>query len=336
MATIGNTYLSLADLRKQQNKADEIADIIEIMAQQNEMLADAPTIECNEGNTHLTTIRAGLPAPTWRKLYQGVQPTKGTTTQVRDATGYMEDWSEIDAKLVEKSKNPSKFRMNEGKAHIMGISHELATQVIYGDTSVTPEKFTGLTARYNDPTADNGNQLVNGTASGDNGSDKTSVWFVTWGEQATHLLYPEGSPLGIQREDKGMSTKELADGSLYDVYREKFGMDVGLSVRDWRANVRICNIDVSSLTKNASGGADLIDLFIEALYRLDNPNPPGGNLVIYCGRTIAKFMHKQAMNKANVQLTLEEFAGRKIPTFAGIPIKRMDAILETESTVTGF
>jgi hypothetical protein len=333
MATIGNTYLTLADLRKQQNKADEIADIIEIMAQQNEMLGDAPTMECNEGNSHLTTIRAGLPSPTWRKLYQGVQPTKGTTTQVRDTTGYMEDWSEIDAKLVEKAKNPAKFRMNESKAHLMGIAHELAETVIYGDTATDPEKFTGLTARYSDPNADNGNQLING---GGAGSTNTSIWFVTWGEQATHLLYPEGSPLGIQREDKGKDTKELTDGSLYDVYREKFGMDCGLSVRDWRQNVRIANVDVATLTKTGSTGADLIDLFIEALYRLDNPNAASGNLVIYCSRTIAKFMHKQAMNKSNVQLTLEEFAGRKIPTFAGIPIKRMDAILETESTVTGF
>ncbi len=333
MATVGNTYLTLADLRKQQNKDDEIADILEIMAQQNEMLGDAPTIECNEGNTHLTTVRAGLPSPTWRKLYQGVQPTKGTTTQVRDATGYMEDWSEIDAKLVEKAKNPAKFRMNEGKAHVMGVAHELAEMVVYGDTATDPEKFTGMAPRYSDPNADNGNQLIGG---GGTGSTNTSIWFITWGEQATHLLYPEGSPLGIQREDKGKSTKELADGSLYDVYREKYGMDVGLSVRDWRQNVRIANVDVTTLTKNAASGADLIDLFIEALYRLDNPNMAGGNLVIYCSRTIAKFMHKQAMNKTNVQLTLEEFGGRKIPAFAGIPIKRMDAILETEATIAGL
>ena len=330
MATIGNSYLTLADLRKQQNKNDEIADIIEIMAQQNEMLADAPTIECNEGNTHLTTIRAGLPTPTWRKLYQGVQPTKGITTQVRDATGYMEDWSEIDAKLVEKAKNPAKFRMNEAKAHIMGIGIELAKQVVYGDTAAEPEKFTGLTARYNSLSADNGNQIVD---AGGVGSTNTSIWFVTWGEQATHMLYPEGSPLGIQREDKGKTTKEVTDGSLYDVYREKFSMDAGLSVRDWRHNVRIANVDVPTLTKTGATGADLIDLMVTALYRLDNPNMAGGNLVIYASRTISMFLHKQAMNKTNVQLTLEEFAGRKIPAFAGIPIKRMDALLETEARV---
>lgn len=331
MATVGNSYLSLADLRKQQNKNDEVADIIEIMAQQNDMIADAPTFECNEGNSHLTTMRAGLPEPTWRKIYQGVQPTKGTTTQVRDTTGFMEDWSEIDAKLVDKAKNPAKFRMNEGKAHIMGISHELASVMIYGDTATDPEKFTGLAARYNDTTADNGNQIVD---AGGTGSDNTSVWFVTWGEQTCHLLYPEGSELGIRRKDKGVETKENSDGSLYEVYREKFGMDVGMSVRDWRGISRVANIDISALTSDAATGANLIDLMIDAYYQLDNPGMANGNCVIYCSRTIAKFLHKQAMNKTNVELTLEEFAGRKVPMFLGHPIRRMDALLETEAQVT--
>lgn len=330
MATVGNSYLSLADLRKQQNKNDEIADIIEIMAQQNDMIQDAPTFECNEGNSHLTTIRAGLPSPTWRKLYEGVQPTKGTTTQVRDTTGYMEDWSEVDAKLVEKAKNPQKFRMNEGKSHIMGIAHELASTMIYGDTATDPEKFTGIAPRFGDLGADNGNQIVDAAGVG---SDNTSIWFITWGEQTCHLLYPEGSDLGIKRKDLGVETKEKADGSLYEVYREKFSMDVGLSVRDWRAVARVANIDVSDLTPDAGTGADLIDYMIDAYYQLDNPGLANGNLVIYCGRTIAKFLHKQAMNKANVQLSLEEFAGRKVPMFLGHPIRRMDAILETEARV---
>ncbi len=332
MATIGNSYLSLADLRKQQTKDDQIADIIEIMAQQNDMIMDAPTFECNEGNSHLTTIRAGLPSPTWRKLYEGVQPTKGTTTQVKDTTGFMEDWSEVDAKLVEKAKNPQKFRMNEGKSHIMGIAQELAATLIYGDTATDPEKFTGLAARFGDLSADNANQIIDAQGTG---SDNTSIWFVTWGEQTCHLLYPEGSALGISRDDKGVQTKENTDGSLYDVYREKFTMDVGLSVRDWRAISRIANIDVSDLTPDAATGADLLDYMVDAYYALDNPGRADGNTVIYCGRTIAKFLHKQAMNKSNVQLTLSESAhgGQPVVEFLGHPIRRMDAILETEARV---
>lgn len=330
MAIIGNTYLTLADLRRQTNKNDEIADIIEIMAQQNDMLADAITVECNSGFEHLTTMRSGLPSPTWRRLYQGVQPTKSTTVQVKDATGYMEDWAEVDADLVERAKNPQKFRMNEAKAHLMGISHTAASTLIYGNTGTEPEKFDGLAVRYSDTQAPNGAQIID---AGGTGSDNTSIWFITWGENATHLLYPEGTDLGIKREDKGKDVKEKQDGSLYDVYREKFCQHLGVSVRDWRQNVRIANVDVSLLSADASTGADLVDLMIDALYQLDNPNRADGRTAIYCSRTIAKFLHKQAMNEANVRLSLEDYAGRKIPMFQGMPIRRMDALLETEARV---
>jgi len=330
MATVGNTYLTLADLRRQQNKDDTIADILEIMAQELPMLGDGPAIECNSGDEHLTTIRAGLPSPTWRKLYTGVQPSKGTTTQIKDSTGYLEDWSEVDAKLVDKAKNPQKFRMNEATAHIHGIAQELGRTVIYGDTTTDPEKFLGIEARYNSLTAANGNQIVD---AGGTGSDNTSIWFIGWGEMGTHFLYPEGSEAGLKREDKGLDTTKDANGGLYDVYREKFSQDVGLTVRDWRVNARIANIDVTALTSDAATGADLIDLMVTAYYRLDNPGRTGTNTVIYCSRTIAEYLHKQAMNKTNVNLTLSEVEGRPIVKFLGYEIRRMDTILETEERV---
>lgn len=335
MATIGNTYLTLLDLYKQSEDNRDIADVIEILNQTNEMMGDAPVMECNQGTTHLTTVRAGLPEPTWRKLYQGVQPTKGTTAQVRDATGMMEDWSEIDAKLVELAKNPAKFRLNEGKAHVEGLMQEAARTLIYGDITAEPEKFTGLAPRFSDPDAGNGAQLVNG---GGTGNTNTSIWFVTWGENSCHLLYPEGTTGGLKREDKGKTTKELSDGSLYDVYREKFSWDLGVSVRDWRGISRVCNIDVTALGSDpdASGytGADLIELMIDAYYKLDNPNQPNGNTVIYTSRTIAAFLHKQASNKKNVNLTLDNVEGRPRTSFLGHPIRRLDALLDTEAAIT--
>ena len=51
----------------------------------------------------------------------------------------------------------------------------------------------------------------------------------------------------------------------YEAMRTYFQWDVGLSVRDWRSVVRIANIDVSDLSKDASTGANLIDLLDEAL-----------------------------------------------------------------------
>ncbi len=90
MATVGNTYLTLADVFKRTDADKQIATIIELLAQDNPILQDMIVKECNDGTTHLTTVRTGIPEATWRMLYQGVQPTKSTTAQVRDATGFAE------------------------------------------------------------------------------------------------------------------------------------------------------------------------------------------------------------------------------------------------------
>jgi hypothetical protein len=335
MATIGNTFLTLADVYKQTDENKDIADIIEILHQRLDLLEDAPAMECNMGARHLTTVRNGLPTPTWRKLYQGVQPGKGTTTQVTDTTGMMESWSETDAKLLRLSKNPGKLRMNDARAHLEGMAQECAEVILYGDIATQPEKFTGMAPRFDTPSAGNGKQLVNG---GGAGGVNTSIWFVTWGENTCHLLYPEGTQAGIRRQDLGEETKEKADGSMYRVAREKFEWDVGLSVRDWRGVSRICNIDVSELgsdpTASGYAGADLIDKMIDAYYLLDNPNQPQGRTAIYTSRRVATFLHKQASNKKNVNLTLETVQGKPMVSFLGHPIRRMDALLETEAAIS--
>ena len=331
MPTIGNTYLTLADAFRQQDANREIADVIEMLAQYNTILEDAPAMECNQGATHLTTVRTGLPTPVWRRLYQGVRPTKGTTAQVSEATGFMETWSEVDARLVELQKNPAKFRLNEANAHLEALAQEAARTIIYGDVATEPEKFTGLAPRFSSKSAPNGTQIIDG---GGTGNTNTSMWFVTWGENAAHLLYPEGTRAGIQREDKGKQTRTDADGGLYDVYREKFVWHLGLSVRDWRGVSRIANIDVNTLTADASSGAKLIDLMIDAYYALQNPNQPSGRTVIYCNKRIMSFLHKQAMNKVAYTLTFADIGGRPILTFLGSPIRRVDALVENEPRVT--
>lgn len=328
MATVGASYPTLVDAAKMKNADGMIADIVEMLAQNNPIFSEAPAIECNSGEQHWTTVRSGLPAPTWRKLYQGVFPTKGTVRQVKEGTGMAEDWSEIDAKLVEKQKEPQKFRLVEGQAHIQGMGNDAERMLFYGNTATQPEAFLGLAPRFGSLSAENGVQIVD---AGGTGSDNTSIWFVTWGETSAHLLYPEGSSAGVKRDDKGKSTKEVSDGSLYDVYREKFSLDIGLTVRDWRGVSRIANIDVSDLAGGSA--ADLSDKMVDAYYKLQNPDQPNGKTVIYTNKTGLTYLHKQATTKDNVRLTLENYMGRPVVNFLGYPVRRADAILNTEARV---
>jgi hypothetical protein len=165
--------------------------------------------------------------------------------------------------------------------------------------------------------------------------------FVTWGEDTCHMIYPDGAMAGFQHRNLGEDTKEKTDGSMYQVYRDYFQWHLGMSVRDWRGISMVRNIDVSDLTKDASSGADLIEYMIDAYYNLDQPGLGAGSIddpgvdrrtVIYCNKTIAAFLHKQAMLGTNVNLTIENFAGKPITTFLGHAIRRVDSILNTEQS----
>ena len=331
MAIVGNTYLTLADAFKRQKSDGTIADIIELLAEINPILDDAITLEANDGTTHLTTMRTGLPEGTFRKLYQGVQPSKSTTKQVRDATGMMENWSEVDAKLVDLQRDKGAFRLSEAQAFIEGLGQTAAQRIFYGNTVTDPEEFLGLSPRFNSLSAENGRQIID---AGGTGSDNTSIWFVVWGPRTAHLLYPQGSKAGLQRDDKGLQTKTLADGSVYDVYREKFSWDLGLSVRDWRYVVRIANVDVSELQ---AGNIQLYDFMRKAFYRLRQRRVAGGRAAIYANTDVLEALDALATNRgANdsfVRLTPREIEGKEVLTYRGIPVRETDALLNTEARV---
>lgn len=340
MATIGNTYLTLADLFKQQDGDGRVtSDIIELLAETNPILQDMIVAQCNQGASHLTTIRSGIPAGTWRRLYQGVQPTKSTNVQVKDTTGMLEAWSEIDAKLVKLSKNPAQFRLNEATAFLEGMNQDMATTLFYGDTGVNPERFMGLAPRFNGyratpnrPAVDVYDQVVHG---GGAGADNTSVWFVVWGERTVHGLFPEGVQAGLQRQDLGEETKTNSDGSVYRVMREKFEWDLGLSVRDFRYVVRIANIDVSDLV---AGTTDIYKLMRQAYYRLFQRKVTGGRAAIYCNRDVLEALDAgstptKSTDASFVRLKPVEVDGREVMAYRGIPVRECDAILNTEDLV---
>ncbi|TXG95608.1 MAG: phage capsid protein [Nevskiaceae bacterium] len=330
MGILTSTMPTLIDKFSREDKDKKIMKIVEIMARQNDILQDAEYMECNDGSKHKTTMRSGIPEPTFRMYNQGVQPSKSTTIPVLDTTGMMTDYGLVDKELADLSGNADAFRASENLGKLQGFNNKAARYMFYGNTQTEPQAFLGLSPRYNSLSADSGRNIVD---AGGTGSTNTSIWIVTWGELTTHLLYPKGSVAGFQHQFKGEETVKDDVGGEFQAYRDYFKWDIGMSVRDWRANVRVANIDVTQLTKDASAGADLIDRLITAYYLVDNPMQGEGRTVIYANRTIQTFLHKQAMNAKNVNLTLGEYAGRKIPELLGIPIKRCDELLNTESRV---
>lgn len=331
MATLATTHPTLLDIAKRLDPNGDIAKLVEILNQQNEIIADAVWVEANEFTGHRTTIRTGLPTPTWRKLYGGVQPGKSTSVQVTDSMGMMEAYAEVDKALADLNGNSASFRMSEDLAHIEGMNQEFASTLIYGDESTAPEEFTGLAPRFNSLSAANGENVISGAGAG---ADNTSVWLIVWGPNTVHCIYPKGSQAGLKMTDKGQVTVESlnGDGGRMEAYRTHYRWDAGISVRDWRYVVRIANVSVGSLTKTGATGADLIDLMTQALEQVQSLQ--GGRAVFYVNRTVRSFLRRQMVEKVkNSTLTLEDVAGRKVVHFDGVPVRRVDSILSTEAAV---
>lgn len=327
---IGASAATLSDWARRLDPNGKIAKIVEILNETNEILQDMAWVEGNLPTGHKTTIRSGLPSVTWRLLNYGVQPSKSRTVQVTDACGMLEAYAEVDKALADLNGETSSFRLSEDRAFLEAMNQSMASTLIYGNTATDPEKFMGLAPRYSAISgAENGANVING---GGTGSDNTSVWLIVWGDLTAHGIFPKGQKTGLSHTDKGQVTLEDAAGGKYEGYRSHYKWDAGFVLRDWRYVVRIANIDVSALTKDASAGADLVDLMVQAEELI--PNLGMGKAVFYCNQTVRSVLRRQIKNKSNVNLSLEEVAGKKVVAFDGIPVRKVDAILNTEATIS--
>lgn len=332
MSILATTHPTLLDITKRLDPEGKIDTIAEILNQTNEVLDDMVWIEGNLPTGHRTTVRSGLPTPTWRKLYGGVQPTKSRTVQVTDSVGMLEAYAEVDKALADLNGNAASFRLSEDRAHIEGMNQEFASTLFYGAEANEPEAFTGFGARFNDQAAENGGNIITDAATPD-GSDNTSIYLVVWGPNTVHGIYPKGSVAGLNMEDKGQVTIENIDGNggRMEAYRTHYRWDCGLTVRDWRYVVRI-NIDQENLVKNAASGPDLIDLMTQAVELV--PSLSMGRPAFYANRTVRSFLRRQIANKvAASTLTIEQVAGKHVTMFDGIPLRRCDAITNTEAGI---
>lgn len=330
MATLASNNPTLLDVSKRLDPDGRIDTIVELLNQSNEVLSDMSWVEGNLPTGHKTTVRTGLPTPTWRKLYGGVQPTKSTTAQITDSCGMLEAYAEVDKALADLNGNSAAFRLSEDAAHIEAMSQEHASTTFYGNEGTEPEAFTGLAPRYNSLSAQNADNIID--AFSGSGGDLTSIWLCVWGPQTGFGIYPKGSQGGLQMSDKGQVTIENVDGNggRMEGYRTHYRWDAGLVVRDWRYFVRIANIDISELGTIANT-KNLINWMVQATERI--PSFGKGRAVFYMNRTLREKLRLGILERVSSNLTWETVSGKRVMTFDDIPVRRTDALLNTETRV---
>lgn len=333
MATLSTSMPTLLDLAKRKDPNGSIAKIVELLTQQNEILLDLGWREGNLPTGHLYTLRTALPAVAWRLLNQGANISKSTSGQVTAQAGILESWSEVDKDLAELESNQAAFRASEATAFLEAMNQEMAQTLFYGNSGTAPEEFTGLAPYYNAISgATNASNIIDG---GGTGSDNSSIWLVVSGEETVFGIVPKGSTAGITHVDKGLVTIQSSGlgGTRLDVYQDKFQWKAGLVVKDWRFAVRICNIDISNLAA-LSSNADLPTMMIKALHRI--PNLKMGRPAFYLNRTCFEMFDIICRNNVSTggQLTYDTVDGVPQYAFRGIPLRKCDALLETEARVT--
>lgn len=331
-ATVGSNLLTLTDWAKRRDPSGKTATVTELLNQTNAMLDDMLWRPGNLTTGHRVTVRTGLPAVVWRLLNAGVPAGKSTTAQIDEQCGSLEARGQVDKDLAELEDDLAGFRLSEAEPFMESMNQEMQQTVLYGNSSVSPEEFTGLATRYSSLSAKNAQNIINAAGAG---GDNTSIYLIGWGEPV-HGIFPKGSIAGLVHQDLGEGDAFDANNNRFRAYMDRWNWKAGIALKDWRYVVRICNIDVSNLVADAGAQADLIKLMSRAIDRI--PSPGRVKLAFYAGRTVKSMLRVQAMNKSQnalaVQEGLTQFGkpGSDL-TFLGIPVRTCDQILETEAAV---
>lgn len=334
MATLSTSALTLLDWSKRLDPKGRIPVIAELLSQSNEILEDAVFVEGNTATGMRVVIRTGLPTVYYRALNQGVPPSKSTTATVDEAASILEAFSETDADLVELANDQAAFRLSEDRAFLEAMNQTQAGALFYGNPATDNRQYLGLATRYGAISgAGNAQNILD---AGGTGGDNTSIWLVVWGENTVFCPFPQGSKAGLIHEDLGIETVNNSDGSRFRAYRTRYQWKNGLVVKDWRFVVRIANIDVSNLVGQSSD-ADLVSFMSRSLDRVPNLNM--GRAAFYMNRTVYSMLRIQALRNTKgsslgIEKGLNQFG---TPTtwmsFEGIPLRRVDQILSTETRV---
>lgn len=303
--------------------------MIELMNKTNDILDDIPFREANKTEGHETRIRTGLPQVYFRRLYRGTPVSKSEFSRVTEGIGMMESRMELDVKEKELWQEAfNAYRTSEGGAHTEALRQEAARLFFYGDHVGNADEFDGFATRYNKLTTPN---VIN---AGGTGKNLTSMYLIAWGENSVHGIFPKHSVGGLKREDLGKYTTEDTERRKFEVYGDLFSWNIGLAVRDWRAVVRIANINVDALDakKGETGYIDFKALTIKAKNKM--PEALRNRAIWYCSSDVLTGLEIQSSDSSNVHLTYGEYFGSKgVPALHHRPIRQADAILGTEAQV---
>lgn len=317
---------SLLELMKQRAPNGDALTIAEVLNQDNLIMQDAKWIRANGELFHKMNFRTKLPEGTRRRINEGVLASASQTADKVVGIAAYAGRSLIDVDLVNLAPDPAQYRMNEARAHIEGMAQKWVQDLLYANKTEDVESFNGL-ANLLGKLKDSENlsipTIVN---AGGTGNNLTSIYAVVWGENQAFCLYPKNAqtPGDITRKEMGIVSIDDPNkaGGRYLAYEDYFFMKGGFGHANPRSIGRICNIDPTAPFDE--------DMLIDLLNNMDIDK---GQAFIYLNRSMFGQIQKRVNDKANVNYSPVEVWGKPQTSFLGVPLRRVDAILNTESQV---
>jgi hypothetical protein len=335
MATKGTDSLSITDATRLMKPDGKIAAVGEVLDQLKGIVHDIPWVEGDTIEGHQVVQRTSLPVIYTKRASLGVRSSAGSYAAIVEHPEKLQGWLRMDEDVAEFGGNPEAKLAKEAKGFAEAMEQAVVNRFIYGNSNVNPEQIDGMAIRFNSLTVGPQKRNTLSVTTSPSGNDQMSMYLVKWGPGMVYGWYPKGSEAGMKIVPFGKVPVEELDGSSNVlnrvVYKEQWKWALGLAVENWKAIVRLCNIDKSVLL----GGTpqDLLKYMRYAIQLL--PEGPG-KPVFYCNLTTKAQLNEQAYSgvKAGGGLTFDNVDGRPIMRFQEIEIKALDGLTEGESPVT--
>jgi hypothetical protein len=335
-------YSTLTDVVSEYSSMDAngtYLTIAEILNRACPLVKVLPMVQSNQIMSNIGARDAVLVSPGTRRFNEPISPTSTKSAPFTEPIAMFQDYGEVDWDLYRIQNEPERWRMNQDRRKIEGITQKMEYVLYYGSLYSDPGSFNGLFTRFNSLTAyPNGdsswyyNVQSNG---GGTSANTTSIWLIEFGENKVFGIYPKNLPGGLEFEDLGRRTKDVyvSAGNIkkMGILESRMSWFMGLEIDDERCVQRISSVGT---TLGGTGNFDET-LLIQAKNRLPGSGEAPGT-VILCNRTIKTQMDVRAVTlKTNTYFTQNQDTGdvwgKSVTRFQGIPVLTAEKILDTET-----
>ena len=321
-------FLTLMQLKNLMEPGDAaIAGVAEVLAEENDILADVPFTRGNllTGDRHM--VRAAMPSATKRKINEGVEPSTSKTEPHEDTCIELTSRGVVDMRVLDITPDKAKLLLSENKPHIAVLGEDFADELFYGNDANGIRGFATRLGSLKTP------QVIDARGVGDN---LASIYFIKWDSEEVTGIYPKNATAGLQVNNQAnvyVAESKANPTKTFRAHVSDYSWFVGLKLRDIRYVSRVANIDRDTIPNDEALQQKLFEQMIQAKNKIRHVS--NGRVVCYVDPNMYSWLEVAAFKKSNLNLGYKEIQGdMRMLSFAGIPIRQNDCQSKKEPRVS--